>query len=293
MIASRRWGYLLAAAMVIVVGCRDDEPTPSHYRDLGDGARTLTPVGSSWHSVAYRAGDRADWVAFRELGAEAERDVADEGAGDATADTSEVETEIRDLIQEYNELAAERDFDEMLLYHAKSQRDDVRPLMDLAKTMVEKLDALREALEEKLPDEQERIAATFALIDAGSNNSLKVQTLTADSPTEVTGTTPPGSPIPAYKFTYADEEWSIEIPQLPDIGTLKPAFDMLAAQFDTFVQALASGAMPAETLLGQLETMAQMAAATQPSAGGEEDDGDEDGDEAEAPDDEEADEEGD
>ncbi len=302
MIVSRRWGYLpitvlVITALVVAIGCRDDEPTPSHYRDLGEPGRTLVPVGSSWHSVGYRSNDTATWVDFRELGAEEEPEEGDDGdeAEGAGGYTSHIDAEVREFIAEYNEVSAERDFDEMLLYHIESQREQMKPLMDFAKNIMEKLDTLRETLEEKLPDAEERIAEAFAPMEKGYSQGMTVQSLTVNSPTEVTAMLPPGSPIPSYTFKYVDEEWAIEIPNLEALASMMPMLQMGMTQFDTMIQGVSSGAMPAETVLAQIEQLSKMAAMMQQQTGGGQG-GDESADEETADDEadeEEADEDGD
>ena len=279
-----RWFACLVGSIVLALpGCRDTEPTPSHYRDLGDGGRILLPGGSPWYEVRTERRSSAEWVPFREPdfeavaeGTETPRGPATSGTGAPAARGAErIEAEIRDLIDEYNEIAAEGDFEELLEYHVEAQQDAIKAMFDAAVAMMEKLEALRAAFKEKLPDEAQRIDAVVDLLTRSAGSiDLVIDSLTVVSNTEVMGKPPAGSPQPTCRFKLVDDEWYVETPDLPDFSQLKPQIDMLLATFDGWIQGVESGQLPAAALLQQVEAQAKVIGAAQgqgeQEAGGQE-----------------------
>jgi hypothetical protein len=262
-----RWlAYLLGVVSIVVTGCRDTEPTPSHYRDLGEGDRVLLPGGSPWHAIPYKQGDTAEWVPFREPSAEAlaeagEGDEAGAEAGEATG----LEAEIRELIDEYHEVVADRDVEEMLEYHVEEQQETLGAMFGDAVRLLDTMDALQEALAGKLPDDVERINAAFDTLKKGARaQRLVVESLSVESDVLVSGEPPEGAREPACRFKLIDDEWYIEIVDLPDYGQVKPQVDMLQAMFDGVMQGVEGGQVPAETLLQQLEAQVSAMGLTPP-----------------------------
>ncbi len=248
------WGwYILALALATVTGCRDVAPPPTYNRDLGDGTVLLPPVRSARQDAELRDGT-AEWHKFSKFEAveeeTAEAEVGEEEAG-------EVEAEIRELIAEYNEFVAERDLDEFLEYHVEEQHETVKALFEADAAMMGKFAGLRSLLDEKLPEKRDRVATVFDRLEAKSKEGLVVESLTVVSDVEVTGKLAPGGPAPTCRFLVVDDEWYLEIPELPDPVQLKPALDMVMATLDTLAQGLESGQLLPEQVLGQVETIVQ------------------------------------
>jgi hypothetical protein len=179
--------------MVVAIGCRDTEPTPSHYRDLGEGDRILLPSASPWCKAGIGEDGRADWVPFREPNFDEVAEEPEEGGEPTGDEAAEIEAEIRELIDDYNKLAADKDFEGLLEYHVEAQLETIEAVFNAAIAVMEKLQAVRAALAEKLPDETERIDAAFDLLERGASGELVVDSVTVISDSEVTAKLPAGS----------------------------------------------------------------------------------------------------
>ncbi|MFQ5462623.1 MAG: hypothetical protein ACE5E5_08355 [Phycisphaerae bacterium] len=249
--ATRGWGSLLLCLGALGFGCKDKPPLPSHLTDLGDGDRVLVLGRAAWHPVPYKRNDTADWVEFREPGSD------DASGGDDATSDDDIKAEIRAFIKEYNEVAADEDFEELRLYHVASQQEILGPMFEGAKTILAKLKAMEAALNQKLPDKKDAIEATFAMLREGSSGTLVVTGLEVVSRTEVTGQMPP--PFGHCRFLLVDDEWTLEVANLPDPVAMKSQIEMAGAMFDSLIQGLETGAMPPETVLTQIKTMATMA----------------------------------
>jgi len=276
--ANHGLGTLLLCIGVFQFGCKDKPPLPSHLTDLGDGDRVLVLGRASWHPVPYKRTDTADWVAFRKPSFNEPELDEDDVAADAASSPGKIKAEIQAFIKEYNEVAADEDFEELSLYHVASQREVIEPMHDGAKTMLARLKTLEAALEKKLPDKKDAIGSTFAMLREGASGALVVTGLQVVNKTEVTGQMPP--PFSRCKFLLIDDEWMLEVANLPDPAAMKSQMDMVGTLLDSLIQGLETGAMPAEMVLTQINTMATMAKgmqggsdrdANQPSADDHED----------------------
>ena len=163
----RDWKMFRAVgfAALAVVGCRDTDPTPSFYRNLGTQDVPLLPGASVIHDVSLVKGT-ADWVPFRELGQGGAASPAEDAApsGDSNAET---EAEIRDLLKDYNELVADRDIDELIVYHIESHQDTAKSWYEVQFSLMDKVGEIQTALTSALPDSQARIEQAFAPVVAG------------------------------------------------------------------------------------------------------------------------------
>ena len=242
------------------MGCRDTEPLPTHYRDLGTDGSPLPPTGSVWHDPAIAAG-QANWHSFREpaVGEDAESPAP---TGDADAQgNEEIEAEIRDLVDDYNEVAADGTTDELLEYYVEEQHDTLRPWLDAAASLAQKLTALREAFDQKMPEAGERIANAFTALGASTPRELAIETITVVSDTEATGTVPAEAGFLTYRFVVVDEEWYIEVLQIEVLAALRPAIEIALATYDGWLENLQSGQAPPDSILAQLEAAAEAAKA--------------------------------
>ncbi|GAG44417.1 unnamed protein product, partial [marine sediment metagenome] len=104
MLPLRRHRGLWCVCTLVVAGgaaCRDAEPPPAYNQDLGSDGRLLLPTATTWVNPDVITG-QAEWVQFREPELEPgpERGAA---SGDFTpARKSEIEGEIREVVDEYN-----------------------------------------------------------------------------------------------------------------------------------------------------------------------------------------------
>jgi hypothetical protein len=257
-----RWlGYLVGFVVVMAVGCRDTEPTPSHYTDLGRGDRILLPSASPWCKAEIGEDGRAEWVPFREPNFDEVAEEPEEGGEPEGDEAGEIEAEIRELIDDYNKVAADKDLEGLLEYHVEAQLETIEAAFNAVTTVLEKLEALRAALAEKLPDETERIDAAFDLLERGASGELVVDSVTVIGDNEVTAKLAAGSSIREIRFLVIDDDWFLEFVDLPDASQVTAQSDVLLSTFDGLLQGLQSGQVPADTLLTQIETMAAAAAA--------------------------------
>jgi len=266
-------GCVLLPAVVVGMGCRDTKPPPAHNHDLGSDGEPLMPTASVWHDPDIAKG-QADWHPFRELEAVPEPTTGETTTDTAPAGEGRIETEIRELIDEYSELVAETtvdDVDDLLDYYMEEQHDALRPWLGAAVSLPDKLGRIREALEEKLPAEKERIVAAFSKLKDPSGLELVVESVTVVSDQEATVRLPAGSPISTYRFVIVDEEWYIEIPEIQKLAALKPALDRAVATSDGWLQGLESGQAAPQQVLQQIEVWAAATKAAQEAMGSEED----------------------
>lgn len=283
MIVLRRcWSVwcVLICAVVTGTGCRDSEPPPAHNRDLGIGDVVLLPTASVRHDTRIADG-QADWPAFRkpEFGSAPADDEVDEPDGHEEGDSTEAE--IRELIDEYNEVVADGTVEELLDYYVEAQHDKLQGLFEAARALAAKLAELRQELETKMPDAAERIASSFASLAGSTDIRLVVDSLSVVSDTEVTGTRSGGSVASTLRFVLVREEdedgeeseaWYIEVPAIDELAIPPKPVSDLTRVADSWLQALQSGQTPPESVLQQVEAAAAAAAA--PEAQGEDRQGD-------------------
>lgn len=276
-------GLPLFTTLILCAACRDTDPPPSHYRDLGDGGGTILLPTASVRLDANLKDGQATWRSFREPGSQepGQVETASSDRGDDSEDSGEggmgdegdtVAAEIRELLVEFNEIAVDGTTADLLEFFVEDQQDAVTEWLEAEAVIVTKLGALRAALAEKLPDEADRIAAAFAPMEAITGRDLVVETLKVVSETEVVGQLPPGSPLPTCRFIIVDDEWYMEFPGLTDFASVKPILDASLLGFDTLVKALAGGMLPADQVLAQFEALTKAAAEKLQNAAGEEPD---------------------
>jgi len=249
----RAWwtGKAVGLLVLAVVGCRDTDPPPTLYRNLGSQDVPLLPVASVIHDVSLAEGS-ADWVPFRKMGKD-EAGTPSEDGGPSGSSTEETETEIRDLLKEYNELVAERDIDELVVYHLDSHQETVKLWYGVRFALLDKVADVQTALNSALPDSQARIEQAFAPLKTASAG-LSVDTLTVESEELVVGKLAVGGVAPMCRFVIVDDEWFIDLPDFPEtFAQRKPVLDGMMSMIDALKQGLESGTVAAEQVLGQLE----------------------------------------
>lgn len=258
----RGLGCVLACVVSVMMGCRDTQPPPNHNRDLGTDGVVLLPTASVWHDPGI-AGGRADWHPFRDPSANQDADSDPAGAaqgsagGSAAGGNQQVETQVRAMIDDYNDFVDEATVDDLLDYYVEAQHNTLKLLFETGKTLTESFTAIRKELEAKLPDASDRIDAALAVLAAKTSSKLAVDALNAVSATEVTGRMASGPPEPAYRFRLIDEDWYIELVGLGDFAELKPAIDAGLAKYSGLLVDLQTGQISAQEALQQVEAEAQ------------------------------------
>ncbi len=255
-----RWKRGIGAAVLLVaitgVGCGDTEPPPPYERDLGDEGTVLLPTDSVWQDPGIAKGT-ADWHPFREPGTEpgAGRAAA-EAAEAAPAGSAQTESEIREMVADYNDFVAEATADELLDYYVEAQHDVLRPHLEAAITLTAKLDQFCKALEEKQPDAKDRIAQAFEIIASTHTARLPLESITVVSESEAAGKLATRPNPRTCGFSLVDDEWFVELRDLRPYAEIKPAIDATSALYDGWAQALNSGQASAQEALAALEQVA-------------------------------------
>lgn len=258
----RGLGCVLACMASVMTACRDTQPPPAHNRDLGADGVVLLPTASAWHDPGIATG-RADWHPFREPSADEEAgsdslgSARTDAGGAAAGSNQQVETQVRAMIDDYNDFVAEATVDDLLDYYIEEQHGALKQLFGSAKTITESFAAIRKELEAKLPDALDRIDAALTVLEADADPKLAVDSLTVVSATEVTGGMAGGPTGTAYRFRLIDEDWYIELVGLGDFAELKPAIDAGLAKYSGLLVDLQTGQMSPQTALEQVEAKSQ------------------------------------
>ena len=247
----------VASVSVVVAlagaACRDTDPPPTHYRDLGTDGTLLLPVSPPPYAISKVQNARADWYPFTEP-SEMEAE-ARPGDDEDEAWKTEVEAEIRELIEQYNETASDRNVEDLLEYHVSEQSEALKPLLETSFSIAAKVTELGDGLREKLPDAADRIAGALAGFGDPSGDVFVVESLSVVSDTEVTAKLPGGGLSPTCRFVVVEDEWYIDMAGV-DTERTKPALDAALAGFDGWLQKLTSGELTAEDVLVQIEAAA-------------------------------------
>lgn len=263
-------------------GCRDIEPPPAHNRDLGAEGAPLMPTGSAWRDRAIAEGT-ADWVPFRAPAID-EGLSAEETATEETPEgESPVEAEIRQLVDDYNDVVSDGAVDDLLEFYVEEQHEAIEPLLEASITLTEKLNQLREALEGRLPEAKARIAEAYTALEAAHTARLPLKSVTVISETEATGDVTWFAEPKTCRFVAVEDEdgeymWFIELQAPPAYAETKPGIDALTATFEDLLQALQSGQKPAEQVLeglGQLASQRVPGDMAEPADTGPDADGEE------------------
>lgn len=241
---SRTWIIaVLACAAITNPGCgkNDDADSPG---------RALPPPSPTWVNPAVAEG-KADWHPFREpkMGEPAPQD---QPPSDPEARKKEIEAEIREMIAAHNELSAKNDEEGVLEYYVEAQREAIKGLFASGKTMLGKLDEIKGALSEKLPDAKERLDAMFNPILSRGHAAIDVESITVIDDAHAEGTAPKLPIQPAYRFVKNGEDWFIEVPEAV-IAAVGPMTQAGVGGMDQLLQGLRAGAIPAAAVMEALE----------------------------------------
>ncbi len=257
---------MLALMVVGVAGCRDTDPPPTYFRNLGTDAAPLLPTGSVWKNPAIAQG-KAEWRPFRELGDAAPNVIDTPTTGrDAQQDNSEIQGEIRALIQEYNEVVVDGTVDDLLDYYVEQQIDAVGALLQTATTVAGALEELRRELEGKMAEEGERIAAASGVLQSSVRLKLQAESVTVTGDSEATAAITSGILAPTCRFVLVDDEWYMELPDAEVLSQRKPELDLAVSTYRGWLENLRGGQATPEDILQRLEAAASSAEAASRSA---------------------------
>lgn len=252
------------------IGCRDTDPPPAHFRDLGTDSVPLLPTASVRQNPAI-AGGQADWHPFREPStvptaaatprtSEGEdRQDSKQIEGDDRQDSKQIEAEIRELIEEYNEVVADGTVDDLLDYYVEQQHETIRPFIESAAALAETLEQIRSELEAKMPEATDRIATVFGVLESRVRLKPVLDAITDVTDTAATGKMSGDSLDSTYRFLVVDEAWYIELQNPEDLSQLRSALDDVVSAYRGWLQDLQAGQAPPEDILQKLETRAKAA----------------------------------
>lgn len=250
---------------VVLAGCRETEPEPAHNLDLGDGRMVLMPPASEWSSSAIAKG-QADWHPFRDPAAERSPSAAESDDAEGGGAISELETDIRELIAEYNEVAMDGTVEDLLDYFVEEQYEKLNPILALTIKYRDVHAGLRAALESRLPDDQEQVVQIMGAMALGLIGAIDVREFKVISDTDVTVT----SAFAQYRFTFIDEDWYVEIGQFDQYAAAqRPRLEQAIEHASDWLSALESDQWNPMAILGQIEQAAQAQVDSQAAASGE------------------------
>jgi len=247
------------------LACRNSEPTPSFYKDLGDEDRPLPPPAPSWADPAVKDGT-AEWRGFS-LGKGASSSASSPSKGAAgpertSADPkSKVEEAVRGFIDDYNDAVKDKDFAALPEFYVKGQRETVKTMMEIRESLLSKITALMAVLDEKSPGASAALKPKFDQFAAGKHMELSLESLTVVDEKEATGVikAPEGGTVPeallAARFVLVGEDWEVELAQVEALAAAAPTLTASVAQFDQVIEAVRSGAVPADMVVQQLDAL--------------------------------------
>jgi len=244
-----------------VAACRDSEPPPAYYVDLGSDNKPLPPPAPTWKDSSIREGT-AEWRPFTPANATPKPAVPESEsppAGLATAEGDETEKAVREFIKEFNEVVAEKAHDELPDYFVKSQRGPLRELLKVRKDFLANTTELVAAIEEKSAEAGQALRAKLKGVEAAGSLEMTLVSLTVIGPTEATGTlsVPEGASVPEEQrealFKKVGREWQVELKQIEAAAAALPMMQTAVAQFDTLISAVKSGAAPVDAVVKQLD----------------------------------------
>ena len=228
------------------LGCKETEPPAAYNYDLGDGKVSLPPT-SAVH-VDFRLADgRADWPAFRDPAA-----APPPNQQDKPAVPSGAESELRELVQEYNEFVAEATVDDLLEYFASDQHNALRPWLKIALASTVKLAAVGAQLAAKLPDAQDQFAKTLAWHEGKYSPKLSIGSITIKGATEAVGTASAGSSLGPIRFVLDEEDWYFEVLDPDRLAGMSASAAEAVTMYEQCLTDLASGDRSAEQVMEQL-----------------------------------------
>ena len=261
-----RYSFVTCAALLCALSgtaCREIEPPRSYDRDLGTDGAPLPPTGLTWLEPNVKDG-RAQWHPFRDPTKEQPDATAEAGAD---AGTDGIQTQLREMLVEYNKLLSEERYDELSDFFVESQVDAADKLMQTFPALLVKFRELNEALPQ--PDIQ--FTKVLEAMTPQTAFRLEVEAIKVVSRSEATGrlkpmpgpfAASPGDAGAQVRFVQGEDEyWYFDLPALAAITPRLTAFQQQADMLDQLIAGIKSGQVPgdlvAEQLGSQLEVLKQ------------------------------------
>lgn len=261
-----RHSFVICAALFCALSgaaCREIEPPRSYDRDLGTDGVPLPPTGLTWLEPKVKDG-RAQWHPFRDP--TKEQPDATAGAG-AVAGSDGIQTQLREMLVEYNKFLSEERYDELSDFFVESQADAAEQLMQTFPALLGKFRKLNETL----PQPDIRFTRVLDAMSPQTAFRLEVETIEVLSRSEATGrlkpvpgpfAASPGDDGRQVRFVQGEDDfWYLDLPALAAIAPRLQEFQQQADMLDQLIAGIKSGQVPgdivAEQLGSQLEVLEQ------------------------------------
>jgi hypothetical protein len=211
--------------------------SPRHNRQLLDG--------------------QAEWRPFRPYEPEQEAAAAEaEGDADSASGTEEAEADIREMLDEYNDLLATGTIEDLLEFYADEHHDALRPVLEAASAAAKKVEELRAALEAQAPDEQDAINAALDTLQAAAHFAVNIDEVKFTSEALATGAGLAVDPRITYRFPLVDDYWFIEIAEPTDLTQVKTALDANLGTYTGWLETVQADPSGVAQVLAQIEAAA-------------------------------------
>ena len=250
--------------ILAITGCRETEPPPAHFQDLGTDGSPLLPTTPVWKTAAIAHG-QAEWYPFRAPSTEpeVEHDSASlNGDGSPIGGNPEIEAQIRDVITEFNEVAGTGTPDDILEYYVEEQVETLKAIVETILATRAVLQDLKREFDNKLPAAAVRSENATKAILAELSLELKGETLSVKNDSEVGVVVEGGAISKTYRFIIVDEEWYLEAQGLDGPTELGAALDLGLQYYREMLESARSGADQAEERLKELESAVAAAQST-------------------------------
>ena len=273
----RRWSIcVLLMAMTTVIGCRRNDPPPSHFEDLGDESEALLPTSSTLQDKDIAAG-QAQWRPFREP--RPAEEVAAVAEATAEGGDSDVEKAVRELVADYNGTLSDGAFDELADFFVVDQADGVEEIAETLSTFTAKL---KESVE-LMPLEAENLGKLISHLVPTAALGLDIGQITVKEEGEAVAALaqvplasflpemPPAADIPReVRFSLGEDDyWYIESPFVPLLRKVVPFLEQSTDVLNSFIAKAGADGLTPETLQPVVNVLKPMIDAMNASGSGE------------------------
>jgi len=281
--SSRLLQSCLAVTVVMVIaGCRPVEPAPTYNEDLGTDDMVLLPTSPGWHDPAVVNG-QADWRPFRKPGTEAKSTETTAVEPKPTVANPEVETELRELVSEFNGLVAEGKFEEATEFLIEEQVAPAKRIVELIPALVGKMKEVSDVL----PGDNESLKKAVEVASLPAVLLVKVESITVSSPTEAVGKLASAvGQTGDVRFVLVKEAegeyWYFDHPQVRAITPTLTSLELSLPHMDAFLADIKTGKVDEKPMAESVATFRRILAGMIPPGpqAGEEPTKDESGEDA-------------
>lgn len=258
---------LLILMITAAVGCRQQEPQPSHPGDVGVDGVILLPTKSAWVNPAVIDG-RADWIDFREpqFSEVSTKDTTAKTKAESEGDTpvgvehsDEIEKELRELLAEYNDLVEQEKYEDILEFYVADQSKIVEQMVKVIPLVANKFKELLDVL----PQMDEKYKTVFASLTLKEQLKLNVESINIINENSATGvlTIPTLSadvpdPLKQIRFTYDEEYWYMDVSLIRTMKNILPILEKSTSTFERMISGIKSGTISNEEVSTQLGAVA-------------------------------------